>query len=53
MPDVSKGHASNIKKRYEKSGAKALKPAKRGRPAGKNKILTVEQEKEKIGRAHV
>ena len=46
MLDVSKGHVSNVKKLYEKGGAKALKPAKRGRPAGKNKILTPEQEKE-------
>ena len=46
MLDVSKGHVSNVKKLYEKGGAKALKPAKRGRPAGKNEILTPEQEKE-------
>ena len=43
---VSKGHVSNVKKLYEKGGAKALKPAKRGRPAGKNKILSPVQEKE-------
>lgn len=43
---VSEGHVSNVKKLYEKGGAKALKPAKRGRPAGKNKILTPEQEHE-------
>ena len=44
--DVSEGHVSNVKKLYEAGGAKALKPAKRGRPAGKNKILTPEQERE-------
>ena len=43
---VSKGHVSNVKKLYETGGAKALKPAKRGRPAGKNKILEPEQERE-------
>ncbi len=43
---VSEGHVSNIKKLYENGGAGALKPAKRGRPAGKNKILTPEQERE-------
>ena len=43
---VSEGHVSNVKKLYETGGAKALKPAKRGRPAGKNKILTPEQERE-------
>ena len=43
---VSKGHVSNVKKLYEKGGAKALQPKKRGRQAGKNLILTPEQEKE-------
>lgn len=43
---VSEGHVSNVKKLYENGGAKALNPVKRGRPAGKNKILTPEQEKE-------
>ena len=43
---VSEGHVSNVKKLYAEGGAKALKPAKRGRPAGKNKILTLEQERE-------
>ena len=43
---VSEGHVSNVKKLYTTGGASALKPAKRGRPAGKNKILTLEQEKE-------
>ena len=43
---VSEGHVSNVKKLYEKGGAKALQPKKRGRPAGKNQILTPEQEKE-------
>ena len=43
---VSEGHVSNVKKLYSTGGAKALKPAKRGRPAGKNKILTQEQERE-------
>ncbi len=43
---VSEGHVSNVKKLYEQGGASALKPAKRGRPAGKNKILTPEQERE-------
>ena len=43
---VSEGHVSNVKKLYEAGGAAALKPKKRGRPAGKNKILTPEQEKE-------
>ncbi len=43
---VSEGHVSNVKKLYVKGGASALKPAKRGRPAGKNKILTPEQERE-------
>ena len=43
---VSKGHVSNVKKLYETGGAKALQPKKRGRPAGKNEILTPEQEKE-------
>ena len=43
---VSEGHVSNVKKLYAEGGAKALKPAKRGRPAGKNKILTPEQERE-------
>ena len=41
---VSEGHVSNVKKLYAEGGANALKPAKRGRPAGKNKILTPEQE---------
>ena len=45
---VSEGHVSNVKKLYEMGGAKALKPAKRGRPAGKNKILTPEQERERV-----
>ena len=35
---VSKGHVSNVKKLYEAGGAASLKPKKRGRPAGKNKI---------------
>ena len=43
---VSVGHVSNVKKLYETGGAAALKPKKRGRPAGKNKVLTPEQEKE-------
>ena len=43
---VSEGHVSNVKKLYESGGAAALKPKKRGRPAGKNEILTPEQEKE-------
>ena len=43
---VSEGHVSNVKKLYEAGGAVALKPKKRGRPAGKNEILTPEQEKE-------
>lgn len=43
---VSEGHVSNVKKLYETGGAKALKPAKRGRPVGKNRILTPEQERE-------
>ena len=43
---VSVGHVSNVKKLYETGGATALKPKKRGRPAGKNKVLTPEQEKE-------
>ena len=43
---VSVGHVSNVKKLYETGGASALKPKKRGRPAGKNKVLTPEQEKE-------
>ena len=43
---VSEGHVSNVKKLYEAGGAAALKPKKRGRPAGKNKVLTPEQEKE-------
>ena len=43
---VSKGHVSNVKKLYEAGGAASLKPKKRGRPAGKNKILSPEQEKE-------
>ncbi len=43
---VSEGHVSNVKKLYETGGAAALKPKKRGRPAGKNEILTPEQEKE-------
>ena len=43
---VSEGHVSNVKKLYEAGGAAALKPKKRGRPAGKNEILTPEQEKE-------
>lgn len=43
---VSKGHVSNVKKLYEAGGAALLKPKKRGRPAGKNKILSPEQEKE-------
>jgi len=37
MLDVSKGHVSNVKKRYEKGGAKALKPAKRGRQQERTK----------------
>ena len=41
---VSEGHVSNVKKLYAKGGAKALQPQKRGRPAGKNSILTPEQE---------
>ncbi len=43
---VSEGHVSNVKKLYEKGGAKALQPKKRGRQAGKNLILTPAQEKE-------
>lgn len=43
---VSEGHVSNVKKLYANGGANALKPAKRGRPAGKNKILTPKQERE-------
>jgi len=43
---VSVGHVSNVKNLYETGGAAALKPKKRGRPAGKNKVLTPEQEKE-------
>ncbi len=43
---VSEGHVSNVKKLYANGGADALKPAKRGRPARKNKILTPEQEHE-------
>ena len=43
---VSEGHVSNVKKLYETGGAKALKPAKRGRPKGSYKILTSEQERE-------
>ena len=43
---VSEGRVSNVKKLYATGGAKALKPAKRGRPAGKNKVLTPEQERE-------
>ena len=43
---VSVGHVSNVKKLYETGGAAALKPKKRGRPAGKNKVLIPEQEKE-------
>ena len=43
---MSAGHVSNVKKLYETGGAIALKPKKRGRPAGKNKVLTPEQEKE-------
>jgi transposase len=43
---VSEGHVSNVKKLYEKGGAKALQPKKRGRQAGKNLILTPVQEKE-------
>ena len=42
---VSVGHVSNVKKLYEAGGASALKPKKRGRPAGKNKVLSPEQEK--------
>ena len=41
---VSEGHVSNVKKLYANGGAKALQPQKRGRPAGKNSILTPEQE---------
>ena len=43
---VSEGHLSNVKRLYEAGGAVALKPKKRGRPAGKNKVLTQEQERE-------
>lgn len=43
---VSEGHVSNVKKLYESGGAKALKPKKRGRPAGSYKVLTKAQEKE-------
>lgn len=43
---VSEGHVSNVKKLYETGGAKALKPKKRGRPVGKNKVLAPEQERE-------
>ena len=43
---VSVGHVSNVKKLYEAGGASALKPKQRGRPAGKNKVLSPEQEKE-------
>ena len=43
---VSEGHVSNVKKLYATGGASALKPAKRGRPAGRNAILTQEQERE-------
>ncbi len=43
---VSVGHVSNVKKLYEAGEAAALKPKKSGRPAGKNKVLTPEQEKE-------
>ena len=42
---VSVGYVSNVKKLYEAGGASALKPKKRGRPAGKNKVLSPEQEK--------
>lgn len=37
---VSEGHVSNVKKLYANGGAKALQPQKRGRPVGKNSILT-------------
>ena len=43
---VSEGHVSNVKKLYANGGASALKPSKRGRPAGKNQILMPEQERE-------
>ena len=43
---VSEGHVSNVKKLYDQGGAKALQPKKRGRQAGKNLILTPDQEKE-------
>ena len=43
---VSEGHVSNVKKLYATGGASALKPAKRGRPAGRNAILTQKQERE-------
>ena len=33
---VSEGHVSNVKKLYATGGAKALKPSKRGRPAGRH-----------------
>ena len=43
---LSEGHVSNVKKLYETGGAKVLKLVKRGRPVGKNRILTQEQERE-------
>lgn len=42
---VSEGYVSNVRKLLREGGASALKPKKRGRPGGKNSVLTVEQEK--------
>lgn len=42
---VRGGHVSNVRKLVREGGTKSLKPKKRGRPKGKNSVLTLEQEK--------
>jgi transposase len=44
--DVSEGHVSNVKRAYEKEGAKGLKLGRRGRRKGMERKLSPDQEKE-------
>ena len=44
--DVSERHVRNVKKLYAQQGIDGIKPKKRGRRKGENRILTPEQERE-------
>ena len=44
MPDVSRSHVYATKKTYDEKGIEGIKPGKRGRRKGDQRILTPEQE---------